>query len=159
MAGPKTLQKLIALYRIKTGETEMDPAKIADFAILNGIKLPTPADPKKLLVQQISQAAREEMRVDRDTGRPYRAYHSLPVQQGGETLFFWIDIEDATRPQMVRSTNRRREHVVGELVQLSFDLDHWAAANPTDKPIEVEYDFALDIEWRKAAGDEAPAAA
>ncbi|PDQ19022.1 hypothetical protein CN311_21625 [Mesorhizobium sanjuanii] len=158
MAGPKTLQKLIALYRVKTGETEMDPSKIADFALANGVTLPTPADPKKLLVQQISQAAREEMRVDRTTGRPYRAYHSLPVPQGGETLFFWIDIEDASRAQMVRSTNRRREHVVGELVQLSFDLDHWAASNPNEEPIEAELDFSLDVEWRKASDEEDGAA-
>jgi len=152
MAGTKTLQKLIALYRINTGETELDPAKIATFALKHGINLPAPADPVKLLIQQISQAAREEMRVDENTGKPYRAYHSLPIQQGSETLFFWVDIDDATRPQMVRSTNRRREHVVGELVQLSLDLDHWASTNPDVDPIELETDFTLDVLWRKAAG-------
>lgn len=151
MAGTKTLQKLIALYRAKTGETELDPSKIAEFAIKNGVTLPPPSDPMKMLVQQISQAAREEMRLDVTTGKPYRAYHSLPIQQGSETLFVWVDIDDATRPQMVRSANRRREHVIGELVQLSFDLDHWAYANPEVEPIELETDFTLDVQWRKAA--------
>lgn len=153
MAGIKTLQKLIALYRNKTGETELDPVKIAEFALRNGVTLPKPSDPMKLLIQDISQAAREEMRVDKDTGRPYRAYHSLPIQLGSETLFVWVDIDDATRPQMLRSTNRRREHVVGELVQLSLDLDHWAAANPDVDPIVLETDFSLDVEWRKAGDD------
>ena len=59
---------------------------------------------------------------------------------------------------MVRSTNRRREHVVGELVQLSFDLDHWAASNPNEEPIEAELDFSLDVEWRKASDEEDGAA-
>jgi len=154
MAGTKTLQKLIALYRIKTGETELDPVKIAEFAVKNGVKLPPPTDPMKLLVRQVSQAAREEMRIDKETGRPYRAYHSLPIQQGEETLFVWVDMDDATRPQMVRSSNRRREHVVGELVQLDLDLEHWAAINPLVEPIELEKDFTLDVEWRKAAEEE-----
>jgi hypothetical protein len=153
MAGTKTLQKLIALYRNKTGETELDPTKIAEFALKNGVDLPEPADPMKKLVQQISQAAREEMRVDEDTRKPYRAYHSLPIQQGAETLFLWVDIDDATRPQMVRSTNRRREHVINEMVQLTLDLDHWASANPDVKPIELEKDLTLDVQWRMAADE------
>lgn len=154
MAGHKTLQKMIKLYKMKTGKTELDPAEIAKFAVQNGVELPTPADPMKLLIKQVSEAAREEMRVDRKTGRPYRAYHSLPIKQGQETFFFWVDIDDATRAQMIRSTNRRREQVVGDVVQLTFDLDHWAAANPDEEPIVLETDFGPDVEWRKAADDE-----
>ena len=129
MAGSKTLQQMIKLYKVKTGKTELDPVEIAKFAVKNGVELPAPTDPMKMLVKQISQAAREEMRTDRKTGRPYRAYHSLPIKQGQETFFYWVDIDDATRSQMVRSTNRRREQVVGDVVQLQFDLDHWAAAH------------------------------
>ena len=65
MAGHKTLQKMIKLYKIKTGKTELDPAEIAKFAVQNGVELPTPSDPMKLLIKQVSEAAREEMRVDR----------------------------------------------------------------------------------------------
>lgn len=158
MAGHKTLQKMIKLYRMTTGETELDPAKIAAFAVKNGVELPAPVDPMKQLIKQISAAAREEVRTDRVTGRPYRVYHSLPVRQGQETFFFWVDIEDATREQMVRSTNRRREQVVGDVVQLTFDLDHWAAANPDEVPIELETDFGPDVEWRKAADNDDEAA-
>lgn len=158
MAGHKTLQKMIKLYKMKTGKTELDPAEIAAFAVKNGVELPEPVDPMKQLIKQISAAAREEMRTDRVTGRPYRAYHSLPVKQGQDTFFFWVDIEDATREQMVRSTNRRREQIVGDVVQLTFDLDHWAAANPDEEPIEVEKDFGPDVEWRKAADNDDEAA-
>ncbi|MBG53435.1 MAG: hypothetical protein CML99_13610 [Rhodobiaceae bacterium] len=154
MAGKKTLQKMIELYKIKTGKQEMDPADIADFALRNGVTLPEPVDPKKQLIKQISDAAREVVRTDRDTGRPYRAYHSVPVQQGQQMSFFWVDIEDATRQQMVRSSNRRREHVVGELTQHTFDLDHWAAINPDEEPITLEKDFTLDVEIRKATDGE-----
>lgn len=151
MAGARTLQQMIKLYKLKTGQTELDPVEIAKFAIANGVELPAPDDPMKKLVKQISQAAREEMRTDRQTGRPYRAYHSLPIKQGQETLFVWVDIDDATRAQMLRSTNKRREQVVGDVVQLTFDLDHWAAANPDQEPITLETDFGLDVQWRKAS--------
>ncbi len=158
MAGSKTLQQMIKLYKVKTGKTELDPVEIAKFAVKNGVELPAPTDPMKMLVKQISQAAREEMRTDRKTGRPYRAYHSLPIKQGQETFFYWVDIDDATRSQMVRSTNRRREQVVGDVVQLQFDLDHWAAANPDQEPITLEADFGPDIEWRKASDEDDEAA-
>ncbi|MFV1919162.1 hypothetical protein VPH46_06990 [Sphingomonas sp. MJ1 (PH-R8)] len=158
MAGTKTLQKMIELYKVKTGVQEMDPVEIAKFAVQNGVELPAPVDPMKRLVKQISEAAREVVRTDRQTGRPYRAYHSLPIQQGQETFFFWVDIDDATRPQMVRSSNRRREQVVGELVQHTFDLDHWAAVNPNQEPIYLEKDFNLDVEIRKASDGEGMAA-
>lgn len=153
MAGNKTLQKMIELYHNKTGAQVMDPAEIADFALKNGVKLPEPIDRKKQLIKQISDAAREVVRTDHTTGRPYRAYHSVPVQQGQQMSFFWVDIEDATRQQMVRSSNRRREHVVGELTQHTFDLDHWAAINPDEEPILLEKDFNLDVEIRKASDD------
>jgi len=158
MAGLKTLQKMIELYKIKTGIVEMDPVEIAKFAIKNGVELPAPIDPMKRLVQQVSEAAREVVRTDRTTGRPYRAYHSLPIKQGQETFFFWVDIDDATRSQMVRSSNRRREQTVGELVQHTFDLDHWAAVNPDQEPIDLEKDFTLDVEIRKASDGEDSAA-
>jgi hypothetical protein len=158
MAGKKTLQKMIELYKIKTGKQEMDPADIMEFALKNGVTLPTPTDPKKLLIKQISDAAGDVLRVDRKTGRPHRAYHSVPVQQGGQMSFFWVDIEDATRQQMVRSSNRRREHVVGELTQHTFDLEYWASINPTEEQIPLEKDFTLDVEIRKATDGEDDAA-
>ncbi|OYR09248.1 hypothetical protein CEV33_2977 [Brucella grignonensis] len=44
-------------------------------------------------------------------------------------------------------------------MQLSFDLDHWAASNPAEQPIMAEPDFTLDVEWRKASHEEDGAAA
>ncbi|MGN6363354.1 hypothetical protein [Asticcacaulis taihuensis] len=152
MAGKKQLQKIIALYRVKTGETELDPKKIADFALKNGVELPKPKDPMELLAQEISVAAREDLRVDEATRRTYRAYHSLPIQHAdGQTSFVFVDIEDATRPQMHRSLNRRREQMVGDAVHLIYDADRWNSQHPDLEPIQIELDFSYDVEWRKAS--------
>ncbi|GFO82715.1 MAG: hypothetical protein A49_23420 [Methyloceanibacter sp.] len=154
MAGKKTLQKIIALYQIKTGETELDPEKIARFAVENGVELPTPKDPFEILKQEISTAAREELRYDEKTGRPYRAYHKLPVRHGGQTSFVFLDIENATRPQMHRSLNMRREQMVDDGLHLSYDIDRWNSQHPDEDPIQIEMDLTLDIAWRRASKDD-----
>ncbi len=152
MAGKKELQKIIALYRIITGETELDPRKMADFAVKNGIPLPQPKDPLELLAREISAAAREELRHDEKTRRPYRAYHSLPIEhRDGQVSFVFVDIEDATRPQMHRSLTKRREQMVGDAVHMVYDADRWNSQHPDLEPIQMALDFGPDVEWRKAS--------
>lgn len=152
MAGKKQLQKIIALYRIKSGETELDPKKIAEFALRNGVELPQPKSPLELLAREISVAAREDLRRDETTKRPYRAYHSLPIEHAdGQVSFVFVDIEDATRPQMHRSLTKRREQMVGDAVHLIYDADRWNSQNPHLEPIQMALDFTPDVEWRKAS--------
>lgn len=151
MAGKKQLQKVIALYRVMTGETELDPKKMAEFALKNGIDLPQPKDPLELLAREISAAAREELRRDERTKRPYRAYHSLPIEHpDGQVSFVFVDIEDATRPQMHRSLTKRREQMVGDAVHLTYDADRWNSQHLDLEPIEMALDFGPDVNWRKA---------
>lgn len=152
MAGKKQLQKVIALYRVMTGETELDPKRIAEFAVKNGVELPLPKDPLEILAQEISGAAREELRRDEKTRRPYRAYHSLPIKHpDGQVSFIFVDIEDATRPQMHRSLTKRREQMVGDAVHMIYDADRWNSQHPDLEPIQIALDFEPDVEWRKAS--------
>ena len=154
MAGKKQLQKIIALYRVMTHETELDPKRIAEFAVKNGVELPQPKDPLELLAREISAAARENLRRDENTGRPYRAYHSLPIPHAdGQVSFVFVDIDDATRPQMHRSLNKRREQMVGDAVHLIYDADRWNSQNPDLEPIQMALDFGPDVDWRKATDD------
>jgi len=154
LAGKKQLQKIIALYRAMTGETELDPKKMAEFALKNGVDLPRPKDPIELLAREISVAAREELRRDEKTKRPYRAYHSLPIEHpDGQVSFVFVDIDDATRAQMHRSLNKRREQMVGDAVHLIYDADRWNSQHPDLEPIQMALDFGPDVEWRKATDD------
>ena len=151
MAAKKQLQKIIALYRVMTGETELDPKRIAEFAVRNGVELPQPKDPLELLAREISVAAREDLRRDETTNRPYRAYHSLPIEHpDGQVSFVFVDIDDATRPQMHRSLTKRREQMVGDAVHLIYDAERWNAQNSSLEPIQMALDFGPDVDWRKA---------
>ena len=54
---------------------------------------------------------------------------------------------------MLMSSVNRREQMVSDGLNLTFDVDHWNSVNPTEVPIELPMDFTLDIEIRKAADD------
>ena len=89
------------------------------------------------------------------TNRTYRSYHSLPINHpDGQVSFVFVDIEDATRPQMHRSLTKRRENMIGDAVRIIDDADRWNSQHPNLEPIQIPLDFGPDVEWRKAA--EAP---
>lgn len=127
----------------------MDMHKVADYALAQGWRAPHPPTARDLLAGQFSDAAREEYRQDAKTGRSYRAYHAYPQQQGDGQLFLWVDIDEATRPQMHKSVTNRRDQIIGDVYQLTMDVEHWNRINPNEQPLLVVPDFADDIEERK----------
>lgn len=150
-------QRLIRRYKDETGETDIDMKEVAKFALRVGWQMPKPKSPLDMLAKQLANAARQEMRQDDSTGRPYRANHSIPHKQGNETMFLWIDIDDkaTTRKKMQKSLTLRREQMVGDGLQLTYDADHWNASHPDEDPIQLEMDLSFDIEIRKYAADAA----
>jgi hypothetical protein len=54
---------------------------------------------------------------------------------------------------MVKSAFARREQVVGDMVQLTLDLDHWNRVNPNEEPIRVETDITPDVNERLATDE------
>lgn len=153
MSKRKDMQRLIRHYKDKTGETEVDMKKVAVFALNMGWEMPVPKSAVEILAKQFTNAAREETRNDRSTGRPYRANHALPIKQGAETLHLWIDIDEAPRWKMHKSLSLRREQMVGDGTQLIYDADHWNAIYPDEEKIHMEMDLTFDIELRKHADD------
>ncbi len=146
------VENLIRHYMDTTGETDVDMVKLAAFAHRMGWPLPVPKTPLELLAKQLSHDARETVRHDKATGRPYRAYHAYSEGHGDKQLTLWIDIDrNPPRHKMHKSLNQRREQMVGDAVQLAFDAEHWNHANSKQEPIQIEFDFGPDIEWRKNA--------
>lgn len=144
------LQKIHRLYKEVTGEKEVNPHKVAEFAIKRGMEAPKPQTAVDLLAKKISKALRQEMRVDKVTGSPYRANHAF---QANGQMTLWIDIDEAPRKHMMKSVRMRREQMVGDALQLTFDTEHWSRVNPEETPIDVDLDLTLDVELRKASED------
>jgi len=147
----KTQQGIIRMYKEKTGIQEVDMFEVAKFAVKNGWELPEPESPMERLAKEFSQAAREEIRYDKGTGRPYRANHAISYKQGNTQLHLWIDIDEAPRHSMHKSLIVRREQMVGDGLQLTLDVDHWNSIHPDEEPINIPMDFTEDILERKNA--------
>lgn len=145
---------MIHWYKEETGVKEVDMHKVAEFAAEKGMDLPRPKNPMDILAHQLGRAARDEMGKDGETGRPYRVNHAYTVTREGQQTTLWVDIKDATRKQMHMSLMLRREQMIGDGLQLTFDAEFWNKRNPADEPIQVPLDFTDDIEWRKNAPKE-----
>ena len=146
------LQRVRREYRSRTGETELDHRKVADFAIKKlGWRVPKPPDPVDILAKKLSNAARVEERVDTTTTLPYRANLSYSVMRGQEQLTLWVDVDEATRPQIKRCATKFRDQIAGEVFRLANTLDHWSRTHPNEEPVQVPLDFGPDVEWMRNA--------
>ena len=84
-------QHLIRQFKRETGETQIDMHKVAAYAVSKGWTLPTPRSPIDLLARQFADAARQEMRYDTATGKPYRANHAVGMGSRGQYQWVWVD--------------------------------------------------------------------
>ena len=118
MSKRKDMQRLIRKYREETGEHELDMKRVAKWAAGKGWPLPTPPNPLDMLAKEFTDAAREEIEYDNKTGKPFRVYHALKVSHGGTQLHLFVDIEEASRDQMLVSLTMRREQMVSDGVNV-----------------------------------------
>ena len=147
------LQNIIRLYRQRTGNESVDMHEVAKFAADMGYQLPKPKTAIERLAEQLSAAAREEVRKDKVTGRPYRANLAVVQWVNGSQLTLWHDIDVAPRPVAQKAFVQRREQMVGDAVQLTLDVDHWNRVHDEEAPIVMPLDFTDDVAWRLNAPD------
>jgi len=147
----------------ETGETEVDMQAVARMAMGMGWKAPPPVTEVDRLAKQFKEAARQDIRHDRKTGRPYRGYHAVPkATVDGQMTFSYIDIDDPkTKPDSFRKACvMRREQTVDDQVQLRLDQLHWNDARPPEQQVEIlPADLEFDIELRLASMDDRDEAA
>jgi hypothetical protein len=78
------MQRLIRHYKDVTQKTEVNMHDVAQFAAGKGWPLPRPVTALDRLAKEFSQAAREEIRHDKKTGKPYRANHAITEGYGAK---------------------------------------------------------------------------
>ena len=149
MTKNEQLQALIQRYKAETGKKAVDLDVVAGWAISRGATLPKPKTARELFAAQLADAARAEYRVDSKTGLSYRANHALRQRTpGGHQLVLWVDMEDATRPQMLYSLSDRRQQMVGDAVHLKIDEMIWNSKHQDEEQIGLDMDFTYDVEER-----------
>lgn len=154
MSKRQERQRFLRHYKEVTGEQEIDMHKVAAFAKSHGWKMPTPPSDVEMLAKLFADDAQAERKYDNQTGQPYRAYQAIPVPSGQLNLFVYVDTDEATRSQMLKSTVHRREQIVTDAYSLTLDLDHWHRINPAEEQIELPLDLTFDVALRKAADED-----
>lgn len=149
------MQRFINHYRDKTGKPDLDMHDVAKAAQRMGWRMPQPLTALELLAKEFSVAAREEIRYDKVTKRPYRAQHAYPVKENGKQRHLWIDIDgEAPRYKMEKCLKGRRDQMIGDGLQATLDQDHWNRIHPEEAPIQLDFDLTEEIQWRLNAPDE-----
>lgn len=156
-------QRFIRYWKETSGETDVDMDKVAELALQMGWDVPPPLTPQERLAKQFKEAAKQDIRHDRQTGRPYRGYHAFTrARANGQVDFFYADIDDPkTKPEnFKKACVLRREQSVDDLFALFLDQTHWNDTRPVEQQVEMlPNDMDFDVELRLAAMDRKPDAA
>jgi hypothetical protein len=86
-----------------------------------------------------------------DKGRRVRLLHPATVKRQGELFTEWDDIRTAPRQHMQLAFQQKRKAIVGECRQLKTDMDSFNDAHPEGAPIQVSFDFTMDLAEYEAA--------
>jgi hypothetical protein len=148
----KERQKFIRYYKSQVGTDVANMHDVALFAKKMGWPVPMPPDPIEILAKQFSEAAREEIREDKQTKQPYRANLSFTRlgKDGGRQQTLWVDVDEAPRPYMVKGLTNYRDQMVGEAVIATNTAEHWNRNNPGQMPLVFPTDFTEDVDERRS---------
>jgi hypothetical protein len=138
----------IERYRAENGnDALLDPHAVAEWAYHRGLHKPSLRTIIDAIASDVAKAFREEYRTDR-FGRRYRAKHAATEKRGNLTLSLWGDLDDPNVPHshFVKSFAQRRQHIVGDCLQLATDVDVYNDKRDPVTPIQVPLDFTLDVE-------------
>ena len=146
----KKMQSIVSQYRL-AGRPWPTPAKaIADWAIDRGLwKLPTSAALAKC-AEDVSRAMREEYVTDA-RGRRVRVKHPATIRRHGEQMVLWDDMRTASRQHKQLSFRQRRQQIVGDCRQLQVDVESYNDLHSDDGPIQMVFDFTMDLAELDAA--------
>ena len=143
------IQTIVQRYQ-RDGERWPATARnIAAWAIRKGLWEPRKSAVVDQCADHISRAMREEYITD-PQGRRVRAKHAARLKQGEEQLTLWGDIRTASREHMDVAFKQRREQVVGDCRQLKTDVDSYNENVNEADPIQMIFDFTLDLEELEA---------
>lgn len=141
----KQLQKIVNEY-MADGRSIITTQEVAAWAVHNGLWKPQPFDLINQCAEHISLAMREEYITD-PQGRVVRAKHAARMEQ----TVFWADIRMASRKHMEIAFKQRRQQILGDCRQLKKDANSYNENNNSGKPIQIVFDFTLDLAEEEAA--------
>jgi hypothetical protein len=146
----RQMQRIVEDYRALGHPWPASAKTMAAWALDTGRwELPVSAAINKC-AEDLAKAMREEYTTDAK-GRRVRLKHPVATRRGAEQFVLWDDIRTATRDHMHVSFQQRRQQVVGDCRQLKADLDSYNDDHPDAEPIQMIFDFTMDLAELEAA--------
>lgn len=150
-------QKFIRHWQEVTGQDEIDMHSVAEMAMKMGWTAPPPVSPVDRLAKQFKEAARQDIRHDKKTGRPYRGYHAVSKRAAdGQLAFSYLDIDNPkTKPTSFhKACVMRREQAVDDMFNIFLDQTHWNDTRSAEEQVPIlPADLGFDLELRLSAMD------
>lgn len=78
-------------------------------------------------------------------GRSVRKYYAAHIRENGQLVMKWDDL-NAPKPFMEVAAANRRNHILGECLQLKTDMDSYSERKCPDAPIQIDFNFNIDLE-------------
>ncbi len=120
--------------------------EIARWAILNGRWTAPPDSIVQKCAEDIARAMREDYRTD-PQGRKVRSKHAVRiVRADGTQGVLWGDLETFPIEYVQRAFQQRREQILADCRQLKDDVDSYNENIVPTLPIQIVFDFTLDLE-------------
>ncbi|MEN2473587.1 hypothetical protein [Burkholderia sp. GS2Y] len=139
------LQALVKEYQ-KAGNTWPATMRdVAQWAVTSGKWKPQPSAIVSQCADHLARAMRDEHVTD-PQGRRVRTKHAATYGQGSEQFVLWDDIRTASPEHMKLAFQQRRYQILGDCKQLKADADSYNENRHPTEPIQIVFDFTLDLE-------------
>ncbi len=133
------------LYLAQDGKDRIDLDELARFAINNGHWQKPRGKLLQLCKREFARAFREQCHTD-PQGRTVRTFHAVRTKnEPGRQMVFWADMRTAPHDHMAAAFQQRRNQIVGNCRQLKTDVDSYNDNNTEEKPIQMVFDFTVDL--------------
>lgn len=150
MSYNEKMQQIVGAYRLAGERWPATAKEIAGWAVTNGQWKPQPFSIIGQCANHLTKAMRDEYVID-PQGRHVRAKYAAKILDHGKQVTLWADGRTASRDHMRLSFQQRRHQVVGDCRHLKTDVDSYNENTNDGDPIQVIFDFTLDLEELEAA--------
>jgi pyridoxine/pyridoxamine 5'-phosphate oxidase len=137
-------QQIADGYFSATNQHRATARQIAAWAISEGLWLPSPRLLLAKAAEDAAKALREQYITD-PQGRQVRAKHAAGIVEDGVQQTFWADLRFASRDHLEIAFKQRRGQIVADCHQLKTDVDSYNENFNTGRPIQMSFDFTLDL--------------
>jgi hypothetical protein len=138
------LLKIVEHYRAAGEPWPATREQMAEWAVANDRYELTRGMAVSQCAERLSRAMGLEHVKDKK-GRSVRKYYAARVRENGQLVMKWDDL-NAERPFMEMAAANRRNQVLGQCLQLKNDIDSYNDRCCPDHPIQMDFNFNIDLE-------------